>query len=158
MLIRPVETSDRPAITPIVLAWGAEIVVSHATIFRPLDLPGFVAVDETGSIVGLVTYNMADEGCEIVTLDSLTQWRGIGTALIEAVCETAQANQCRRVWLITTNDNVDAVRFYQRRGFVLKAVHINALEQSRKLKPQIPLIGNHGIPIRDELEFERILC
>jgi len=82
---------------------------------------------------------------------------GIGTALLESVCCEAQSRGCRRVWLITTNDNIDAIQFYQRRGSVLKAVYPDAIAESRKLKPQISLIGEHGIPIRDEIEFERIL-
>jgi GNAT superfamily N-acetyltransferase len=74
--------------------------------------------------------------------------------LIDAVRQEAQRAGCKRLWLITTNDNLTALRFYQRRGFVLVAVHRNAVELSRKLKPQIPLIGEHGIPIRDEIELE----
>ena len=74
--------------------------------------------------------------------------------MIEAAIQTAKAHQCRRVWLITTNDNIQAIRFYQKRGMVITAVHVNALKHSRTLKPEIPLIGNDGIPIRDEIEFE----
>jgi Acetyltransferase (GNAT) family len=64
---------------------------------------------------------------------------------------------CRRVWLITTNDNLRALRFYQRRGFRLVAVHPDALARSRELKPSIPEIGLDGIPLRDELELELLL-
>ena len=61
-----------------------------------------------------------------------------------------------RLWLITTNDNVDALRFYQRRGFRLVAIDRDAVERSRAtLKPGIPRTGLHGIPIRDELTLER---
>ena len=61
----------------------------------------------------------------------------------------------RRLWLITTNDNVDALRFYQRRGFRLVRVHAGAVDRSRAaLKPGIPEAGDHGIPLRDELELE----
>jgi RimJ/RimL family protein N-acetyltransferase len=78
-------------------------------------------------------------------------------ALIEAVKNTARAAKCKRLWLITTNDNLNALRFYQKRGFVLVAVHRNALEISRQLKPEIPLFGADGIPLRDEIELEMIL-
>ena len=69
----------------------------------------------------------------------------------------ARAGQCTRLWLITTNDNLRALRFYQRRGFRLAALHRDALETSRRLKPSISEIGFHGIPLRDELELERSL-
>jgi hypothetical protein len=57
--------------------------------------------------------------------------------------------------VITTNDNVDALRFYQRRGFRLAALHQGAVDDSRaRLKPEIPEIGEHRIPLRDELDLE----
>jgi ribosomal protein S18 acetylase RimI-like enzyme len=82
---------------------------------------------------------------------------GVGTALIAAVRTIAVRSKCRRVWVITTNDNLHALRFYQRKGFSLVALHPKALDQSRKLKPEIPLIGLDGIPLRDELELEMLL-
>jgi len=154
---RPVEPDDRRAVAEIILGWGSDIVVTRGRIHHPIDLPGFVALDDDNKLVGLVTYTISGRECEIVTLDAHVKWQGIGTALLKAVCREAIAASCTRVWLITTNDNIDAIRFYQRRGFVLKAVYANAIAESRKLKPQIPLIGEHGIPIRDEIEFERVL-
>ena len=108
-------------------------------------------------MAGLVTFHIAGDACEIVTLDSLHPGQGIGTALIEAVKAAAGAAGCRRLWLITTNDNLHALGFYQKRGFRLVAVHPGAVDDSRKLKPEIPLIGNDGIPIRDEIELEIVL-
>ncbi len=122
----------------------------------PQDLPGFVALYESEK-VGLVTYNITGASCEIVTIDSIRPSSGVGSALIEAVKDIAIKSGCERLWLITTNDNMNALRFYQKRGFVLVAVHRNALEVSRKLKPEIPMIGDHGIPLRDEIELEMML-
>jgi ribosomal protein S18 acetylase RimI-like enzyme len=130
--------------------WGAEFVVSRGVAHRVAELPGFIAWIGHER-VGVATCHFGQTDCELVTLDALRPRIGVGTALVEAVREAAAG---RRLWLVTTNDNVDAIRFYQRRGFVLTAVHPNAVEQSRKLKPQIPRIGNYGIPIRDELVFE----
>ncbi len=107
--------------------------------------------------MGLVTYNITGVSCEIVTINSARPSSGVGTALIEAVKNVALQSGCKRIWLITTNDNMNALRFYQKRGFVLVAVHKNALEVSRRLKPEISLIGNDGIPLRDEIELEMIL-
>lgn len=133
--------------------WGAEWVVAHGSVFFPQNLPGFVAF-EGEAIVGVLTYHLVDESCEVVTLDSLRPTAGIGTALIEAVKAAARQTRCKRLWLITTNDNLNALRFYQKRGFELVAVHRQALELSRQIKPQIPLVGEHGIPLRDEIELE----
>ncbi len=130
--ILPINASDREWIAQVFQEhWGSDKVISRGVVHFPQNLPGFVALYK-GEKVGLVTYNITGASCEIVTLDSTLPSSGVGTALIEAV------------W----------VRFYQKRGFVLVAVHRNALEQSRKLKPEISLIGNDGIPLRDEIELE----
>jgi ribosomal protein S18 acetylase RimI-like enzyme len=140
----------------MIASWGAEIVVIHQTIYRPAELAGFVALAEK-KIVGLLTYHIEGVSCEIVTLDSWSEGRGVGTGLIESVKLAAQRDGCKRLWLITTNDNMHALHFYQKRGFVISAIHVNALEKARLLKPEIPLIGLDGIPLRDEIELEIIL-
>lgn len=137
-------------------AWGTPLVVSRGRLHDASKLPGYVAV-QGDEPVGLTTYHIVGDDCELVTLNSLRPKLGIGSALVAAVKEKAIKAGCRRLWLITTNDNTQAIRFYQQRGFRLAALHIDALEESRRLKPQIPLVGEDGIPIRDELEFEIIL-
>ena len=97
---------------------------------------------------------IANDECELISLDSLVEGIGVGTRLIEAVRGAAVSAGCRRLWLITTNDNTVALRFYQKRGFELATVHRNALDASRRLKPSIPRIGIDGIPLRDEIELE----
>jgi DNA-3-methyladenine glycosylase I len=136
--------------------WGANIVVVHDIVYHPASLPGFVAW-QGGERIGLVTYQLDDDACEIVTLDSLCPGIGVAAALRKAVRRVAQEAGCRRLWLVTTNDNLEALRFYQKRGFVLVAVHRNVLERSRRLKPEIPRVGLHGIPLRDEIELEMAL-
>ncbi len=157
LTIRPSLPDDREWIERAMRTeWSAEIVAVHGTIYRPAELPGFVAVLGRKT-TGLLTYRFEGGACEIVTLNSWQPGRGVGTALIEAVTRTVVGEGCRRLWLVTTNDNTSALRFYQLRGFVLAAVHINAVAWDRQLKPEIPLTGNDGIPIRDELELEMLL-
>jgi ribosomal protein S18 acetylase RimI-like enzyme len=155
--IEPLSEGDRGWVRSLLREhWGDARVVSRGRVHQADQLPGFVATQENQP-VGLVTYRVEGDACEIVSLDSLVEGSGIGSALIEAVKEAASAAGCRRLWLITTNDNAHALRFYQRRGFVLAALHRNALERSRELKPEIPLIGMDGIPLWDEIELEMIL-
>ncbi len=136
--------------------WGAPEVVVHDTVYEPHTLPGF-AVVQHDEWLGLITYHVAGNACEIVTLDSLRAGVGVGTALIEAVAGQARRLGCTRVWLIVTNDNGHALRFYQKRGFRLVAVHRDAVDRARHIKPSIPLVGNDGIPIHDEIELELIV-
>jgi ribosomal protein S18 acetylase RimI-like enzyme len=155
--IRPLETEDRVWVAGLLQEWWAgQLVVTRGKVHQADELPGLIAVEEEKP-VGLITYRIDGKECEIITMNSLAEEKGVGTALIEAVKETATRASCRRLWLITTNDNTQALRFYQMQGFYLVAVHRHAIEASRKLKPDIPLTGNDGIPIRDEIEMELLL-
>jgi len=97
------------------------------------------------------------EECEVTSLDSLKEGKGIGTVLINEVLQEAKEKNCRRVFLITTNDNLHALGFYQRRGFELVSIHRGAVNESRKIKATIPLIGENNIPLRDEIELEILI-
>lgn len=133
--------------------WSAETIVVHGSVYHPAELPGFAAcIDQTP--IGLITYTIHDQSCEIVTLDSLRPRLGIGYALLDAVLATAWKGGYGRVWLVTTNDNTLAMRFYQRYGFTFSAIRCNAVAESRLVKPSIPKIGLDDIPIRDEIEME----
>ena len=152
--VRPIQPSDSNWVESFIRShWGSGIVVAKGRVIRPAELSGFAAFRGKNTI-GLLTYRIEGPDCEIVTIDSTTEGEGIGTLLVDTVKEGAKAKGCRRLWLITTNDNLNALGFYQRRGFRLIALHPNALEASRKLKPQISLKAANGIPIRDELELE----
>ncbi len=155
--VRPLTSADCNWVSRFMVAeWGAEIVVAHGEIFRPADLPGFAAfVGEEP--VGLLTYNITRNECEIVTLDSWREGLGIGKALIEAARQAAGRVGCGRLFLVATNNNTRALRFYQKRGFIIAAVRLNALEESRRIKPEIPLTDEDGLPIRDEIELEMSL-
>ncbi len=156
--IRPLGDEHRAWVGRFIAAqWGAETVVAHDAVYVPAALPGFIAWQDREQ-VGLVTYSLDGGDCEIVTLDSQRPGIGIGAALIEAVRRVAQKTGCRRLWLITTNDNLNALRFYQKQSFALVSVHRDAMTRARRVKPQIPLIGQHGIPLRDEIELEMLLA
>ena len=154
--IRPVDSDDADWIAQFVTErWGAEFVAAHYEVYHCRDLPGFVAIDGKDK-VGLLTYKIVAGDCEVVSVDSMRPCVGIGTGLIDAVKGAAAESGCRRLWLVTTNDNMNALRFYQKRGFVLVKINRNAIQFARNLKP-VPLIGAEGIPLRDEIELEMLL-
>jgi RimJ/RimL family protein N-acetyltransferase len=130
--------------------------VSRGKIHQGDKLPGFVAYFHENP-VGFCTYRISDQQCELVSLNSYWEKVGVASALLDAVVVTAKSKKCSRIWLITTNDNLNALRFYQRYGFHFVKIYPNAIDFSRKLKPQIPEYGYHNIPIRDEIELEIIL-
>jgi GNAT superfamily N-acetyltransferase len=151
--IRPVEENDRPTIEWLTTQlWGAPEVAVHNGVFYPAALPGFIA-ERAGRIAGLVTFEVRDGCLEIATINALDRYRGIGTMLIEAVRAEAKRLGCCQVMLTTTNDNIGALRFYQRRGFRLAAIRPGAVDRTRQLKPEIPRTGDFGIPLRDEIDL-----
>jgi GNAT superfamily N-acetyltransferase len=133
--------------------WGSEELIAHGHIYHPEQLDGFVIEDEN-EWVGLLTFFIKDHECEVVSLDSLREGHGIGTQLMDKAIQEARARGCHRLFLITTNDNLHALGFYQKRGLELVAVYRGAVNKSRKRKPSIPLVGMDGIPLRDEIELE----
>lgn len=183
--IRALEGRDHDAVARFVAEhWGAAVVVAHGTVFHPATLPGFAAwlvpvpvgasprrsADQAAVMVesgaapetsapavlhGLLTYEVRAGTMEIVTLDAVRPQSGIGTALVEAAAGAAAALGCGEIRLTTTNDNLNALRFYQRRGFRLDALRPGGVARARALKPEIPLTGEHGIPLRDELDLVR---
>ena len=133
--------------------WFTTEMVIDGRIVDMTKAEGFYALED-GKIVGLITFLIQDGGCEITSLDSLLENRGVGTELVNRVIGEAKERGCGQVTVVTTNDNTRAIRFYQKRGFDMAQFRRGALERSRELKPAIPLLGNDGIPLRHEIEFQ----
>nr|WP_319487338.1 GNAT family N-acetyltransferase [uncultured Caproiciproducens sp.] len=154
MNIEPIDAQYRNSVdTMLETEWNCPPSVSRGNAIDTTVLPGFVSLSGN-SINGVITYNIENSECEIVTLNSFEENKGVGTALINAVYSVAKTNKCNRLWLITTNDDINAIRFYQIKRFEWVATHSNAMDISRKIKPSIPLTGMYNIPIKHELEFE----
>jgi ribosomal protein S18 acetylase RimI-like enzyme len=157
VLVRDLDSEDLGWVRGLLVEkWRSPKIARRGEICYADKLPGFVAVRDDRRI-GLLTYHISNGECEIVTLNSLEERVGVGSLLIEAVKSAAIANKCHRIRVMTTNDNTAALRFYQKRGFVLVALYRNAIQYDRELKPEIPDVGLDGIPIRDEIELELIL-
>lgn len=149
--IRLLTRDDLPRLREFwVQHWGGEVMITRGQPIRFDEVEGFVY----GGWTGLLTFLIRGDECEVTSLDSLEEGKGIGSALIQEIIREARERHCRRLFLITTNDNLRALSFYQKRGFELVTIRRGALNETRKLKPSVPLIGMNGIPLRDELELE----
>ncbi len=166
--IRPLERADREWVAHFLdERWGTTQIVSRGRAVYGHLLPGFMAERSAeaetdapqdmapAENIGLITVHIGDKECEITTLDSLDEAMGVGSALVEAVEGWAREAGIKRLWLVTTNDNLDALKFWQKRGYELVSVHRNAIAEARRIKPQIPITGLNGITIRDEIELEK---
>ena len=136
--------------------WESTNITIRGKIVDGTKLKGFIA-KTNDKIVGLVTYLIEEGECEICTLNSFIENKGIGSSLIEKVKFVAKENNCSRLKLVTTNDNIRGIEFYQRRGFNFANLYKDSISKARLLKPEIPMFADNGLPIRDEIEFEIIL-
>ncbi len=149
-----IQDSDRGEVADFIERhWGSKISMSHGHAFYPHQEQGFVERRD-GAIVGLLTYHLDEEGMEVLTLNSTMEGAGIGSSLMLNAIETARKEGCRKIWLATTNDRLRVIDFYQRLGFRMSAVNLGAVDEARKIKPQIPLVGERGVPIHDEVIME----
>lgn len=152
-----ISTSDRTLVdefirqqwyTTTMIIWGKEVDMTQTEGFY---------VKEQEDIIGLITYLVSDDVLEVTSLNSLRENQGIGTKLVDAVIREAKDRKLKKILVVTTNDNINAIKFYQKRGFDMARLYHNALDISRKIKPEIPLIGDHSIPLRHEIEFELLI-
>jgi glyoxylase-like metal-dependent hydrolase (beta-lactamase superfamily II)/GNAT superfamily N-acetyltransferase len=152
--VRATTAADRPAIDALLQReWGSSVMVVNGERLLPADFPGFLALRDDG-IVGLVTYRLLPDACEVLVLNSLEPGHGIGRRLLDAVATVARAAAKSHLTVVTTNDNLPALRLYQRYGMHMAALRPGAVDRSRAVKPEIPATGVDGIPIRDEIELE----
>lgn len=135
--------------------WGGPLVARLGELVDLSTLPALIATID-GEMAGVLAYLAKGSQWEVVSLAVGVPGRGVGSALLAAVRAMAERAGAKRLWLITTNENVRAIRFYQRNGLDLAALHRDGVTRSRALKPSIPLEID-GIPLRHELEFEAVL-
>ena len=134
--------------------WGDELILVHGESYHTASLHGLKAVREA-ELVGFLHYQVAELDCEILTLAAVHKKQGIGTALLNAIEAIARSNGCHKLKVTTTNDNLGALAFYQHCGFLLSGVGLGLVDEARKQKPSIPKIGDHNIPIHDEIYLEK---
>ncbi|MEU4480128.1 GNAT family N-acetyltransferase [Micromonospora sp. NPDC023966] len=156
--VRPVEPGDQADLAALHRReWGGPYVVVHDTRYDLRELPTLVAVDGAGGFAVALVHRLADDGLEVVSLAATAPGNGAGSALLAAAEAVAAAAGADRLWLVTTNDNLRALRFYQRRGLRIVAVDAGAVDRARAVKPSIPYLGEDDIPLHDELRLERRL-
>ena len=157
MIIQRIDPACRELADELIISrWFSLKMAVHGKEYDLHWADGFIALLDDAA-AGVVTYHIMENSMEILSLDSLRENRGTGTALLNAAIREARERNCSRIMLITTNDNTNALRFYQKRGFDMAKIYRYALIEARKLKPSIPDIGMDGIPLKHEIELEMYL-
>ena len=152
--IRQVTSQDTPLIESLIISdWGGEPFFIRGTYFYPSRLPGIIAFSGD-TVEGYLFYEIQGNECEIIVLKAYKQFQGLGTTLIEQVTQIAKEQGCQRIFLMTTNDNIDALRFYQKRGFHIFKILADTFTETRKAMPHLSYYGRYGIARRDEIYLE----
>lgn len=150
-------TADPTTITALwTERWGLPVITSRGA-YQPDRVSGLVAHTEAGQLAGLVTWAVDRTEAEIVTIDAVRPGHGCGGTLLEAAEAALAEGGVDRLTVETTNDNLAALGFYVRHGYRLVALHLDAMDAVRARKPQVPLVGLDGIPLRDVLVLEKSL-
>lgn len=153
------EPADRDWVVAVLVSrWTSTEIVTMGRRCDAAALDALVALDDASNRVGLLTYRLDAAGLEVVTIDALVPRAGVGTALLETAVEIAREAAMPKLWLVTTSDNSSAIAFYRTRGLRLVAVHEGAVDRARAMKPSIPLVGQGGVELHDEVEFELLLA
>lgn len=134
---------------------GDHRVARLGELIDPLEREGIVA-EADGRPAGLLTVTESHRGLEVLTLHSERRGIGVGERLLETALRVADASGAARLWLVTTNDNLEAIGWYLRRGMRVAAVHAGAVGRDRaSIKPDLPATNpDNGIAIRDLVELE----
>lgn len=146
-----IQDADREAVAAFIESlWHSKFVMSRGRKFYPHEENGFIERRD-GRIVGLLTYHVDDRTMEILTLNSTLERSGIGSSLMLSAIGAAREADCTKTVLTTTNDNLRAIGFYQRLGFRMVEINLGVVDEARRVKPTIPLTGERGIAIHDEV-------
>ena len=156
-MIKPISEKNRQQVMNFFIQhWGSSQMIISSGRYDCAMLDGYVYVEDA-TIIGLVTYVLHADSLELISLDSIQEGKGIGSRLMAEVEQFALEHSNIKIELITTNDNLQALKFYQKRGYRITHIFPNAVVEARKVKPTIPLIGNDGIPLLDELKLQKKL-
>jgi GNAT superfamily N-acetyltransferase len=155
MNVRPITPEDREWVADLIAtAFGSVRLMSNDHLIDDASLLNGFAAEIDGRPIGCALVNEVDGDVELVALVSTYRGAGVGSGLLETVVERGKRDGWKRLWLVTSNDNTDAIRMYQRAGWEWTKFRRDAITKARAVKPEIPEIGNHGIPVRHEIHFE----
>ncbi len=149
---------DASWITEESKALGGPVVACNGSLVDLRAHPARIAVRD-GARAGFAVHAKGSQ-VELLAIRALIPGQGVGTALVEDLVAIAKDEGARSIAVETTNDNLDALRFYQRRGFHLTDCRIGGFADVRRLKGldrDVPYLGVGGVEIRDIFRLERRL-
>ena len=151
--IRRYEPGDLAAASELLGRSGGRLRVRRTGLVDTAILPGLIGTDD-GDVRGLVTYVRRDSELELMVIAADPLDDTVRHELLLAVRRHALEGS-RRVVAYTSNADFAVQRSLQLAGFRMCAVRAGAIEAFRNRLGDGRLSAElHGVPIRDELEFE----
>lgn len=155
VLVREATDADRAAARELFEQdFGRTKIVAFGEVMDIDAMPALVAVRYTDPS-GALAYRLLGDALHIVALATDPMWQrsGVGAYLVAEAELLARRLNLSRLVVSTTNDNLPALYFYQRRGYRLTdIVPNNVIAHTHQEQP-----GFAGIPVRDEIRLEKKL-
>jgi GNAT superfamily N-acetyltransferase len=155
VLVREATDADREAARELFERdFGRTHIVAFGEVMDVDQMPALVAVAHTDPS-GALAYRLLGDALHIVALATDPMWQrsGVGAYLVAEAELLARRLKLARVVVATTNDNLPALYFYQRRGYRLTALVPESVVQHTHQQQD----GFAGIPVRDEIRLEKLL-
>jgi GNAT superfamily N-acetyltransferase len=155
VFVREATDADRAAARELFERdFGRTHIVAFGEVMDIDQMPALVAQVHQ-DISGALAYRSLGEALHVVALATDPMWQrtGVGGHLIAEAELLARRLAMKRLIVSTTNDNLPALYFYQRRGYKLtELVPGSVIEHTKQSVP-----GFAGIPVRDEVRLEKKL-
>lgn len=135
---------------------GGPPVLAVLGEFEPGDVEALGMRGDAGRRA-IISWYRDGETAELTSVHASPPGSGAGRELLSLVEQRLRGAGVRRLLVATTDDNTDALGFYQSLGFRLVRIEFDWMDRVRERKPGVPLTGNRGLPLRDLLVLEKAL-
>ncbi len=88
--VRPVTPADRATVDAFLAASWADFVARRGELIDARRHQGLIA-EAGGDLAGVMTLVQHDDELEVLTLDAVVRWQGVGSALLTAAIEIARS-------------------------------------------------------------------
>ncbi|RYE35527.1 MAG: GNAT family N-acetyltransferase [Hyphomicrobiales bacterium] len=150
--------TDKTELCRIMLAsWGSQRMMIDLHVYDVAEIDALGLFDNAGKTAALASWTIRGDSAYLCALHSLKPGEGIATRMLDAVVFGARKAGAKRLKAMLTNDNMPGMTFYQRYGFRLSGLYLEAIDAYRSVEPDIIKTGYKDIPIHDAIELEIVL-
>jgi len=156
VLVRQAAPEDRePSLALFRHDFGRAAIVAFGEVMTLENHPAIVA-EMKGELAGALAYRLQPGAFQIIALATDPMWQrsGVASHLVGEAELLTRRHGLSRLVFATTNDNLPALYFYQRRGWTITEVAAGAMIT----RSPAAHVGFAGIPVRDEIRLEKRLA